>query len=308
MRSYYSMLSLCGIQCSVHKDFWQFDRGFYGVGFPHSGVECFAAQINKLLIHYGCSSGLGIHMQVSMEIFIIDGRVLTQILAAPFKKYGKWVTDGWLKSLWEKLDMFNFRVEILKLPLAIPREGDCWIMTAFIELDFFMDELIQLNRYRCHQQVIFKLDVFGASGCALDKRYLERCPPDKVWLTLLFTQERPPTCDRRLWHQALHAIELRGRAERRLGRFMAKGHKIWPWRYDQENSRLYHLKGATMDVHGLPTGAGQSRRPNRWCSIKTDWARCDEGAICTVCDLPGNKKAIISYLDGPPRDTAPSTF
>jgi hypothetical protein len=30
------------------------DRGFYGVGLPNPGVECFVAQINKLLIHYSC--------------------------------------------------------------------------------------------------------------------------------------------------------------------------------------------------------------------------------------------------------------
>jgi hypothetical protein len=55
-----------------------------------------------------------------MEILIAEGSVSTQILAAPFKKYGKWVTECWLKSLWEKLDMFSLWVEILKLPLAIP--------------------------------------------------------------------------------------------------------------------------------------------------------------------------------------------
>jgi hypothetical protein len=54
------------------KELRQLDRGFYGIGLPHPGVECFVAQINKLLVHYGCSSGLGIHMQVSMEMMVIE--------------------------------------------------------------------------------------------------------------------------------------------------------------------------------------------------------------------------------------------
>jgi hypothetical protein len=51
MRIYYDMLPLCGIQRSVQKELRQLNRGFYGIGLPHPGVECFVAQINKLLMH-----------------------------------------------------------------------------------------------------------------------------------------------------------------------------------------------------------------------------------------------------------------
>jgi hypothetical protein len=50
----------------------QFDKGCYGIGCPHPGVECLIGQVIPLLIHYGCTSGLGINIQVSMEIFAID--------------------------------------------------------------------------------------------------------------------------------------------------------------------------------------------------------------------------------------------
>jgi hypothetical protein len=120
MKIYYNMLPLCGIQRSVQKELRQMDREFYGVGLPNPGVECFVAQINKLLMHYGCSSGLGIHMQVSMEMLIIEGNISTQILSEPFSKYGKWVMHCWLRSVWEKMDMFGFWVEVTDLPLAFP--------------------------------------------------------------------------------------------------------------------------------------------------------------------------------------------
>ena len=64
MKVYYDMMPLCGIRRSVCQELWQMNRGFYGVGLPHPGVECFVAQLNKLLTHYGSSSSLGIHMQV----------------------------------------------------------------------------------------------------------------------------------------------------------------------------------------------------------------------------------------------------
>jgi hypothetical protein len=99
------------------------DRGFYGVGLPHPGVKCFVAQLNKLLTHYVCSSSLGIHMQVSMEMLLIEGGISLQILLESFPKNGQWVTHSWLRSVWERIDMFRFRVEIRELPTAVFKRG-----------------------------------------------------------------------------------------------------------------------------------------------------------------------------------------
>ncbi len=68
-------------------------------------------------------------------------------------------------------------------------------MLVFVELDFTNDELIGLNQVQCYQNVIFKSEVFDASGQALDRRYLERRPAGEVWSTLLFPQERPSAKD-----------------------------------------------------------------------------------------------------------------
>jgi len=83
MRIYYEMLPMCGICRSVHWELRQLDRGFFGVGLPHPGVECFVAQVNELLMHYGCSSGLGIHMQVSMELLSLKEGFLVRYYLSP---------------------------------------------------------------------------------------------------------------------------------------------------------------------------------------------------------------------------------
>jgi hypothetical protein len=110
-------------------------------------------------------------MQVSMEMLIIEGRVSTQILAETFSQFRKWVTHKWLQLVWGKIDMCDFWVEILGLPLELPHKGNCWIMLAFIQLEFTSEELIRLNLFHCNQHVTFKSDVFNASGWALDKQY-----------------------------------------------------------------------------------------------------------------------------------------
>ncbi len=87
MSTYYDLLPICSIRRSVNRELRRMDHRFYGCSFPHLGVECFIAQLNKLLTNYRCNSGLGIHLQTSMELMIVEGEVLTQILSKPFQRY-----------------------------------------------------------------------------------------------------------------------------------------------------------------------------------------------------------------------------
>jgi hypothetical protein len=96
-------------------------------------VECLIAQLSKVLVHYGCTSGVGIQMQVSLELLLTELGASEQPLQAPFCTYGRWVTHSWLKSIWEKVDKFNITVEIAALPITPPRKGDRWFMKHVME-------------------------------------------------------------------------------------------------------------------------------------------------------------------------------
>jgi hypothetical protein len=198
MKTYFSMLSLSGVRQSVSRELCQMDRGFYGVGFPHPGVECVVAQMNKLLTYYGSNTGLGIHMQLSMELLLTEAGISLQLLSTPFTCCKGWVTHSWLKLLWEKADMFSVRVEILELPLKFSRERDNWLMAALKNADYDGKALVHLNRVWCHQQAVFISDMLDASGKALNRRYLKQCQRGESWLTLIFLQEKPPEKDFKL--------------------------------------------------------------------------------------------------------------
>ena len=76
----------------------------------------------------------------------------------------KWVTNSWLRSVWEKVDLFGIMVEIGNLDLSPPRIGDEWLMKEFLRMGCKKKELIHLNRVRIHQQVLFLSDVLDAGG------------------------------------------------------------------------------------------------------------------------------------------------
>jgi hypothetical protein len=204
--------------------------------------------------------------------------------------------------------MFCFQVEITDLPLSLPQEHNSWIMLAFVDLGINDDKLIRLNQAQCYQHVLFKSDVFNASGWALDRQYLERWPAGKVWSTLLFPQEQPSAKDFQIWKTALHLLAPRGRPNHWMGRFIKKGHKIWEWYYNLEGFQLYHLKGTGMDVYTPPPGTAEARQPNQWTHIEMDLLRYDIGSICTVKDIRGVEKAVLCYADGSQLTPHPLTF
>jgi hypothetical protein len=232
----------------------QLDKGFYGIGCPHPGVECLIAQLTKLMVHYGCRSGGGLQLQVSMEMMIIELGLLLQPLQESFCMYGKWVTNTWLKSVWEKVDRFNIKVEITPLAIQPPREGDQWFMQSVINAGVVTrpEELAIINRVQCYQQVLFISDVLDAGGLCLDRKYLKQRPFGDSWSTLVFPIEQPTRGQFKLWEKVLLSIALRGHYGRRIGHLLTKGHKIWEWWIDEESWQLFHIKGQTMNIYRTP--------------------------------------------------------
>jgi hypothetical protein len=50
--------------------------------------------IAKLFLHYGCQSGLGIQMQVTMELLLTILGLSPQLLQESFISYTKWITTS----------------------------------------------------------------------------------------------------------------------------------------------------------------------------------------------------------------------
>jgi hypothetical protein len=79
------------------------------------------------------------------------------------------------------------------------------------------EELIQINHYCCHQQVLFVSDVLDVSGKAIDKRYLERWEDHINWSTLIFPIENPLKRNLIVWWQVSYSLAPRSRCGASLG-------------------------------------------------------------------------------------------
>ena len=68
---WWQLIPMGGVIRSGHRDLRQLSRGFYGIGCPHPGVECFVQQMNKLQAHYGYKFNLGLKLNVSLNLLIV---------------------------------------------------------------------------------------------------------------------------------------------------------------------------------------------------------------------------------------------
>jgi hypothetical protein len=141
---------------------------------------------------------------------------------------------------------------------------------------FSLKQLELINKARLAQQVLFILDILGASGKALDRRYLQPRESYDTWSNLLFPREQPSSKSYSLWRQALHQLSPAGGIVDRLGSFLHDDYKVWEWRYDVEGVKLRHIYGDKMGVYGLAEN-GRS-----W-TLEQEEAELIEGGVpCTV--------------------------
>jgi hypothetical protein len=194
MPLYGKMLPLGGIVSKANQGIRQLDRGFYGAGFPHPGVEATLEQANKLLMHYGCRTALGTELQTLLELLVVDLGLSFQPFQVSYELFGDWATMSWLKRVWEKVSFFDFTFAVNNLQACYPREGDNWLMCRFIARGYTANGLANLNRMQKHQQVLFLLDVLGAGGGSVDKRYLQKRRAGERWSSMRFPREEVTAC------------------------------------------------------------------------------------------------------------------
>ena len=97
-------------------------------------------------MHYGCPSNKGLKPKVSLEYLLVELGLSNQPLQVSYNHFEGWATEGWLKSFWEKCDLFGITVTFNDIPIKPLREKDQWLMDALLGAGFPAETLPRLNR------------------------------------------------------------------------------------------------------------------------------------------------------------------
>lgn len=239
-RPYYWMAPIGGMLRSAKREIRHLDTGFYGLGFPHWGIEALVEAYKKFFVHYGTTTIVGIQLQVAVENLIIELGVSSQPFLLPFQQYSPRATTGFCTSLWEKLDRYHLPMRLGKDVIAPPREHDQWLMTSFEHAGYSLEDCKTLNKVRLHQQVLFDSDIYNADGNTINPKYLQPRETGERWSTLRFGRQQPSHTAFQLWREAIGHLTPNGRRRQKLGDFISHTHTIWTWRYDPTREIMFH--------------------------------------------------------------------
>ena len=189
------------------------------------------------------------------------------------------------------------------IPLQPPREQDGWFMQAIEDTGAFNEEEQRcINRFRCHQQVLFLSDIMDAGGQSIDEKYLHRRPINEQWSKLVFSTKNPPRNHLSLWRNALHTLK------RKLGKFITPPFKIWEYQYHEEEHLIYHYKGSLMDVYSKALEPQYINRPNCFSISAIGIPSVERGDICSVKKVSPNIIGVRSLSQPAPPKSDPTSF
>ena len=307
-KPYHLMCSVGGVVQSAKREIRYLDDGFYGVGFPHWGIEAIVESVNKLMTHVGTKTMVGSQYQMSFELFIIELGLTDQPFLLDHPKYGKWVTPTILSETWARMHRFGFKLSVDTAKMKMPREGDRWFMRAVEEAGFSAEECRIINLVRLHMQVVWESDVFSADGQKIDPTYLRRRQPGEKWSSYLFPRHKVLPYQFNLWLEALEQLAPGGRRPRRMGKIAHEGHKIWNWRLNEETGYLLNQAGPHVEVYQISNPSGRRSRNEKYEYVETVEHSKAEGKICTVA-IDESEQVAIQSITSPAQPTdLPETF
>lgn len=307
-KPYHIMVSVGGVIQSAKREIRYLDDGFYGVGFPHWGIEAMVESSNKLMTHVGAKSLVGTQFQMSFEVLVLELGLSDQPFLQNYSKYKDWVTPTILTETWSRMHRFGFKMTVDTAKVKLPREGDRWFMRAVEEAGFSAQECKIINQVRLHQQVLFESDVFEADGQKLDSTYLRKRATGQSWSSYLFPRSQCLSTHLNLWKRALEQLAPGGRRSQRLGKMVEPGHKKWLWRFDEVNQQLLYDNGMELEVYERLETGGRRTRSEKYALTETIDREAFDGKICSVTESGENEVQISSRIDPAPVKSSPTLF
>jgi hypothetical protein len=162
------------------------------------------------------------------------------------------------------------------------------------------EELLALNRFHCHQQVLYSSNILDARGRLIDQKYRSQRSPNESWSHFIFPTENPPTRHIQLWHQTLESIAPRGWVAQRLRNFRELGHKRMEWFFNEGANEVLHKKGAVMDIYCPSLLENYEHRRNHWSLTFRNVPQSDRGIYCSVKVIEPSTISVSATANPPP--------
>ena len=141
-------------------------------------VEHTIGMINIFVQHYGAGTTVAMKYAASLEALQLELGCLGNPLGEDYARYHYLATNSWVKSFWERLHHYRFKLHIDYKVLPLPRRNDVTLMEIFTRAGYHSHRLQALNRCRISHKLLFLSDMSLACGRYIDPFLLVPPPQD----------------------------------------------------------------------------------------------------------------------------------
>jgi hypothetical protein len=269
---------------------------FQGLGVPDLYTEQGIAHLFQCLQHaHQQSSITGQLFRASFEQLQLELGLPESPFSHAFKAFGHLATTSWVKALWQFLSDKDISL-IGQVPtLSLRRENDHYLIHSFYAAGFRGASLQALNWCRLYLQATTLSDIVtGLGGSITHWAWVGQQSPVVHSLSYRWpAQQRPATCDWRIWQSALAStfgvVASTRTLATRLGAWL-DADRPWYWFVSPTEERLYERRAQSWYFY--PRSGG---RPARGHTIR--FLR-QEFLVLTQTSLPGDLARTVVELQG----------
>ena len=298
-RQQFDILPLLGINRNIRRRWRTIPRAFGGAGLFDLTIEQTIGWVNMFLQHYGMDSSLAGKFRASLEALQLELGCAGCPLDADFSRFGHLATPCWVKSLWERLAHYGFRLHVRYPTLTPPRDGDVFLMQVFSQAGVQGVRLRSLNRCRIHLEAMFLSDLCSANGrwfMAADTTAHNLHP--KRPSTFVFPREVPTNEDWTVWYGFWRALTGPSwLVPNPLGSWVRIPDKTWNWVWEESSDTIWNLEDKSAGYRPLVPSI--NTRSNRLYG-RSDSATWTDGLCLRSATVSVIDEAVLLHDVGPP--------
>jgi hypothetical protein len=124
-------LSFLGVNRNVKREWRTIHRAFGGIGLFSFAAEHTISMINIFIQHYGARTMLANNFMASIKALQLELKCKGNSLRVNYDKMHILATECWMKSFWERLHYYRFKIHLAYPPLTPPCQYKCLLVAMF---------------------------------------------------------------------------------------------------------------------------------------------------------------------------------
>ncbi len=192
LRENFHSLSFLGVNRNFKKEWRTIHCTFGGIGLFSFAIEHTISMINMFIQHCGVGTMLAKKFMALLEALQLELGCAGNPLHKNFDERNSLATERWMKSFWEHLHYYRFKICLIYPLLAMPCQHNRLLVDMLLEAGYKGLQLQDLNRCRLALRLLFLSDLTIACGRFLDATLLAEphCSQNHC-STFIFPNEKP---------------------------------------------------------------------------------------------------------------------